>query len=65
MNNLLTNMGTSVLYGFIGIIMMALGYIIFDKIIPADFNKELEKGNMAVGIVIAGLLIAIAIIAKA
>lgn len=65
MKNLLTNMGTSVLYGLIGIIMMALGYIIFDKIIPADFNKELEKGNMAVGIVIAGLLIAIAIIAKA
>ena len=65
MSNLLTNMGTSVLYGFIGIIMMALGYIIFDKIIPADFNKELDKGNMAVGIVIAGLLIAIAIIAKA
>lgn len=65
MKDLLTNMGTSVLYGLIGIIMMALGYIIFDKIIPADFNKELEKGNMAVGIVIAGLLIAIAIIAKA
>lgn len=65
MKDLLTNMGTSVLYGLIGIIMMAFGYIIFDKIIPADFNKELEKGNMAVGIVIAGLLIAIAIIAKA
>ena len=30
--------------------------------IPLDFNKELEKNNIAVAIVIAGLLIGIAII---
>jgi uncharacterized membrane protein YjfL (UPF0719 family) len=56
------NLGVSNLFGVIGIFILALGYIIFDKIIPLDFNKELEKGNLAVGILIAGLLIAVAII---
>jgi len=59
---ILTNLGLSALFGLLGIIIMALGYIIFDKMIPLDFNKELEKNNMSVAIVIAGLLIGIAII---
>lgn len=52
----------SVLFGFLGIVIMAVGYKIFDWMIPLDFNKELEKNNTAVAIVIAGLLIGIAII---
>jgi uncharacterized membrane protein YjfL (UPF0719 family) len=58
----LNNLGLSAVFGLLGIIILALGYLIFDKMIPLDFNKELEKGNMAVGILIAGLLIGIAII---
>jgi uncharacterized membrane protein YjfL (UPF0719 family) len=58
----LNNLGLSALFGLLGILIMAIGYIIFDKMIPLDFNKELEKGNLAVGIIIAGLLIGIAII---
>ncbi|MBL4934040.1 MULTISPECIES: DUF350 domain-containing protein [Clostridium] len=60
--DVLVNVGLSVLFGLVGIVIMMVGYIIFDKIIPADFNKELEKGNLAVAIVVAGLLISIAII---
>jgi len=56
------NLGVSILFGVVGIFVLALGYIIFDKLIPLDFNKELEKGNLAVGVLIAGLLIAIALI---
>lgn len=59
---ILNNLGVSALFGLLGILIMAIGYIIFDKMIPLDFNKELEKGNLAVGIIIAGLLIGIAII---
>ena len=65
MNNFMTvinNLGLSALFGILGILVMALGYVIFDKMIPLDFNKELEKNNIAVAIVIAGLLIGIAII---
>lgn len=58
----LNNLGLSVLFGMVGIFIMAIGYVIFDKIIPLDFNKELEKNNTAVAIVVAGLLIGIAII---
>lgn len=59
---ILSNLGISFLFGLLGIIIMVVGYIVFDKVIPADFNKELEKGNTAVAIVIAGMLIGIAII---
>jgi uncharacterized membrane protein YjfL (UPF0719 family) len=58
----LSNLGLSALFGLLGILVMAVGYIIFDKMIPLDFNKELEKGNLSVAVVIAGLLIGIAII---
>lgn len=58
----LNNLGLSILFGIVGIIIMLIGYVIFDKVIPLDFNKELEKNNIAVAIVIAGLLIGIAII---
>nr|WP_139264107.1 DUF350 domain-containing protein [Clostridium magnum] len=62
MMTILNNVGLSALFGILGIFIMIIGYVIFDKIIPLDFNKELEKNNTAVAIVIAGLLIGIAII---
>lgn len=58
----LANLGLSLLFGLLGIIIMAIGYVVFDKLIPADFNKELENKNTAVAIVIAGMLIGVAII---
>ena len=30
-------------FSLLGIILMALGYKILDWVVPADFNKELEK----------------------
>jgi uncharacterized membrane protein YjfL (UPF0719 family) len=60
--DVLNNLGLSALFGLLGILIMAVGYIVFDKMIPLDFNKELEKGNLSVAVVIAGLLIGIAII---
>jgi uncharacterized membrane protein YjfL (UPF0719 family) len=60
--SILANLGLSALFGLLGIIILILGYIIFDKLIPLDFNKELGNNNIAVAIVIAGLLIGIAII---
>ncbi len=60
--SILQNLGLSALFGLLGIIILILGYIIFDKLIPLNFNKELGNNNIAVAIVIAGLLIGIAII---
>ncbi|MGG7056717.1 DUF350 domain-containing protein [Clostridium nigeriense] len=58
----LMNLLLSIIFGAVGIIILVAGYKIFDAIIPADFNKELEKGNIAVAIFLAGALIGIAII---
>lgn len=60
--NALMNLLLSGIFGAVGIIVLVVGYKIFDAIIPADFNKELEKGNIAVAIFLAGALIGIAII---
>ncbi|MGL5353871.1 MAG: DUF350 domain-containing protein [Clostridium sp.] len=60
--DVLINLGLSFAFGVVGIIILILGYKIFDALIPADFNKELEKGNIAVAIFSAGILIALAII---
>lgn len=59
---ILKDIGLSLLFGFLGIFIMAIGYKVFDLLIPLDFNKELENKNTAVAIVIAGLLIGIAVI---
>ena len=48
--NTFMNLGLSLLFGAVGILVLVIGYKIFDAIIPADFNKELEKGNIAVAI---------------
>lgn len=60
--DVLINLGLSFAFGVVGIIILILGYKIFDALIPADFNKELENGNIAVAIFSAGILIALAII---
>lgn len=60
--SILANLGLSALFGLLGIMILVLGYIIFDKLIPLNFSKELGDNNIAVAIVIAGILIAIAII---
>ena len=59
---ILNNFLLSGFFGLVGIGMIILGYYIFNKILPIDFIKELEKGNLAVAIFIAGFLISIAII---
>lgn len=58
----LMNLVLSLIFGAAGILVLVIGYKVFDAIIPADFNKELEKGNIAVAIFLAGALIGIAII---
>ncbi|MHC1684941.1 MAG: DUF350 domain-containing protein [Clostridiaceae bacterium] len=62
MDIILRDLGLSFIFGLLGIIMMVLGYVIFDKVIPADFNKELEKDNKSVAIVVASVILGIAII---
>lgn len=63
MNEILHNTLLSVIFGIVGIVLLIVGYCIFDKVLTKiDFNEELKNKNIAVAIVIAGFMIAIGII---
>ena len=51
------------LYAVLGVVLMFGSYRVIDRLTPeVDFPAELRKGNLAVGVVIAAIFIAIAII---
>jgi len=53
----------SVVYSVIGIAILVIAYIIFEKITPENLRKEIiEKQNTALAIVSASFILAIAII---
>ena len=55
--------GLNFLYAALGVVLMFVSYRVIDRLTPqVDFPAELKKGNVAVGIVIAAIFIAIAII---
>lgn len=59
----LFNIGVSVVFGLLGIVLLILGYWIFDKVLTKiDFNEEMKNKNVAMAIVIAGFMIALGII---
>jgi putative membrane protein len=57
------NLLASAVFGLVGIVLLLLGYLLFDVITPRiDVQKELTDKNTAVAIVIASLLLGIAYI---
>jgi len=52
---------SNLLYAFLGMLLMFLGYWLFDKMMPkVDFELELGKGNIAVAVIIAALFLSLA-----
>ena len=55
--------GLNFLYAALGVVMMFIAYRVIDFLTPAvDFQEELKRGNVAVGIFIAAIFISVAII---
>ena len=54
----------TILYGFLGIILMQISMWVFDLAVPYNFKQELKEKNVGAGFIIAGLFIAVAIIVK-
>ncbi|BCE01482.1 DUF350 domain-containing protein [Marinicellulosiphila megalodicopiae] len=54
---ILINFTYAIIGSFVAIFMMVIGYKMFDKITPFDTAKELQSGNLAVGVVVAGIFI--------
>ncbi len=60
--NLMSILST-LIYGVIGILLCLAGYVAFDRMIGLDLRRELvEDQNIALGIMLAGVFIGIAII---
>lgn len=55
----------TVVYAGLALILMFVGYKVFDMITPYKFAEEIKEKNVAVGAVIASIFIAVAIIIKA
>lgn len=65
---ILHGVASSVIYSLLGLMILILGFKIFDLpwITPFSLNKEIaEDDNTAAGLVVAGLLIALGIIIAA
>ena len=61
-----TGLILSVVYGLIGILLLMVGYKIFEWITPFSVEDALSKDqNRAVGIVVAGMFLAIGIVIAA
>ena len=55
----------TIVYAVLGILLMFIGYKFFDWITPYDFAKEIQEKNPAMGVVLVGIFISIAIIIRA
>ena len=55
----------SFIYAVLGMVFLRVAYKVFDIVNALEFTKELEKNNQALGTVIGGFFIAIAIIIAA
>jgi uncharacterized membrane protein YjfL (UPF0719 family) len=54
---------STLLYGIMGVLLYVLGYVAFDRLMRLDLRRELvEDQNDALGIMMAGVFIGIAII---
>jgi uncharacterized membrane protein YjfL (UPF0719 family) len=58
--------GIAIVWGLLGIALLVTGFKLFDWATPkVNFNETLNKGNLAVAVVIAGFLVATAIVIHA
>jgi putative membrane protein len=52
-------------FGVVGIILSLVGFKLFDWMVPVCFSKELEKGNVAVGILCGAIVIGVCLVIAA
>lgn len=65
-DNLGSNFLSAVVFALLGVVLFVVGFMIFDKLTPGSLWKELlEDQNTALGNLMAGVAIALAIIIAA
>jgi uncharacterized membrane protein YjfL (UPF0719 family) len=56
---------SSIVYALLGMALLMVGYKVFDIVNRIDFTKEIGNNNVAVGVMVAGFFIALAIVIAA
>ncbi len=52
-------------FGIVGIVLSLFGFKLFDWMVPVCFSKELEKGNVAVGILCGAIIVGVCLVISA
>ena len=60
----MTEIISTIIYSCVGIVLMVIGNVLVDIVIPCNFPEEIKKGNTAVGYITAGSFITVGIILK-
>ena len=59
-------LAAALIYSFLGIAVLMIGFKIFDWVTPFSLNREIEeKNNTAAGLIVAGIMIALGLIVAA
>lgn len=54
---------TAVVYAIVGILLLMLGYVVFDALTPTNMGKKIfDEGNVAVAIVLGFFLLGLAVV---
>jgi len=54
----------ALVYLAVGLVIMMIGYLIIDLIVPVDFPKEIHEGNKSIGWVSAGIYMGLGFIIR-
>lgn len=66
LSNLMENVVAGVVFALLGVALFVVGFMIFDRLTPGSLWKELiEDQNTALGVLMAGVAIALAIVIAA
>jgi uncharacterized membrane protein YjfL (UPF0719 family) len=44
----------------VGVLLVYAGTVLFDRLAPIDYRAEIRKGNVAAGLVLAAVILAVA-----
>ena len=62
MSDALKQIGTTIGWSALGLAILYVGTLIFDKLDPIDYRKEIEAGNLAAAVKRGAIIVALAAI---
>ena len=58
----ISEVASSIFWAVLGVILLVGAFKLWDFIDPIDYRREIEKGNAAAGVVMAGVMVGMSII---